>query len=404
MTARAARLLVLLAAAAVPAWAAERIVLRPDMLPPPDEEASVSNPSRTVPRPEGTMPAVPPGFVISLYADKLEHARWLAVGEGGDVFLAESNAGKITLLADRSGSGRADTVTTFADGFDKPHGMAVHNGFLYVADTERVWRLPYRLGTPRAAGPREAVTERDSLGDSRGHWTRGLAISPDGQRMLVGIGSKNNIGVEEPPRATVREFGIDGKLLGTFASGLRNPVGIAFQPGTDNLYVVVNERDGLGDELVPDYLTRVQRGGFYGWPYSYIGSHPQPGFARKRPDLVARAIVPDVLFRSHSAPLGLAFHTGTQFPAEYRDDAFVGLHGSWNAAEPRGYMVARIPFKDGKPEGGYEPFVTGFRLGDSGRAEVFGRPVGVAVARDGSLLIADDAGQAVWRVRYVGGK
>jgi glucose/arabinose dehydrogenase len=198
----------------------------------------------------------------------------------------------------------------------------------------------------------------------------------------------------------VQEFDADGSNRRTFATGLRNPVGIAFYPGTDDLYVVVNERDGMGDELVPDYLTRVRRGGFYGWPYSYIGSNPQPGFADKRPDLVARAIVPDVLFRSHSAPLGLVFYQGSQFPGDYRNDAFVALHGSWNAAVPRGYFVARVRFENGRPKGDYEVFASGFWRDSDENAYVMGRPVGLAVARDGALLIADDAGSAIWRVSY----
>jgi len=199
----------------------------------------------------------------------------------------------------------------------------------------------------------------------------------------------------------VNTVNADG-TLSQFATGIRNPVGIAFYPGTDELWVSVNERDGLGDGLVPDYLTHVEKGAFYGWPYAYIGAHPDPVYGPKRPDLVAKTKTPDLLFQSHSAPLGIVFYEGDQFPAEYRGDAFVSLHGSWNSSKPTGYKVVRVHFANGKPAGGYDNFVTGFRLDDSNPAQVWGRPAGLAIARDGSLLIADDAGKAVWKVSYIG--
>ena len=218
----------------------------------------------------------------------------------------------------------------------------------------------------------------------------------------MAVGSAGNIGEERAPRAPVQVFEADGSNGRTFASGLRNPVGIAHYPGTDHLFVVVNERDGLGDELVPDYLTRVTEGDFFGWPYAYTGRNPQPGYADKRPDLVARSKTPDLLFRSHSAPLGLVFYDDEAFPKDYHGDAFVALHGSWNAAVPRGYMVVRVPFELGRPTGGYEAFATGFRAGGAQRAKVWGRPAGLAVAADGSLLIADDVADVIWRVSYGG--
>ncbi|MBY0431320.1 MAG: PQQ-dependent sugar dehydrogenase, partial [Rhodospirillales bacterium] len=244
----------------------------------------------------------------------------------------------------------------------------------------------------------ERVTPPGALGKDDGHWTRNIVFHPDGSRFYVAVGSRGNIGEEAPPRATIQEFRADGSGQRSFATGLRNPVGIDFRPGTAELWSVVNERDGLGDGLVPDYFTHVREGGFYGWPYAYIGPHPQPDLGGKRPDLVARSIIPDILFRSHSAPLGMTFYRGESFPPDYRDDAFVALHGSWNAAEPRGYMVVRVPFRDSRPAGWYEPFASGFRTGGKDRARVWGRPVGLAVAKDGSLLVADDEGQTIWRI------
>ncbi|MGB8275944.1 MAG: sorbosone dehydrogenase family protein, partial [Alphaproteobacteria bacterium] len=359
-----------------------------------------ANPPQIAAPAAGRALRAPEGFRVNVFAEGLDNARWLAVAPNGDVFVSESGPGKITVLRDSNGDGVADVARTFADGFDIPHGLAFRPGYVYVADTDRVWRLRYEPGQLESKGGKEAVTERGALGGGRGHFTRNIVFSPDGARLYVAIGSRNNIGVEEPPRASVQEFDATGRHVGPFAEGLRNPVGMAFYPGTSDLYVVVNERDTLGDGLVPDYLTRLAKGGFYGWPYSYLGSHPQPRFADKRPDLVAAAIVPDVLFRSHSAPLGLVFYDGDRFPPEYRGDAFVALHGSWNASRPQGYMVVRVPFKDGRPAGYYESFLTGFWAEGEKTAEVWGRPVGLAVAQDGSLLVADDVGNKIWRVSY----
>lgn len=377
-----------------------RIEVHAADLPPPHATPSTANPARVVKAPPDAAPKLPRGFHANLFASGLSDARWLTVAPNGDVFLAEPSAGKITLLRDSKGSGSADLVTTFANGFDEPHGMAFHDGYLYVADTERVWRFAYKPGQTKAEGKPEAVIGPNLIGEGTGHWTRNIAFSPDGSHFYVTVGSQSNIGEDPSPRATVQEFTADGKMHDTYASGLRNPVGIEFYPGTSDLFVVVNERDTMGDGLVPDYLTKLTRGGFYGWPYSYIGSHPQPGYAERRPDLVAKAIVPDLLFESHSAPLGLVFYQGNQFPAEYRGSAFVALHGSWNAKEPRGYMVVNVPFKNGRPEGYYQAFMTGFWMKGSATAEVWGRPVGLAVANDGSLLVADDGGNRVWRVSY----
>ena len=384
-------------AAAEPTAPGTRYEVRPADLPPPYATGSASASPSVVARPADWLPLVPEGFSVTLFAAGLEHPRSLAATPDGGVFLAEPRPGLIRLLHDRDGDGVAESNEVFAEGFERPHGLAVQGEALYVADLAGVWRLPLAGG-----GAPERITPPGAFGAPGGHWTRNLVFHPDGSRFYVAIGSAGNIAEEPLPRASVQVFAADGSGQQTFASGLRNPVGIAFAPGGDDLYVVVNERDGLGDELVPDYLTALREGGFYGWPYAYIGPNPQPGFAERDPAKVAATLVPDLLFRSHSAPIGLVFYEGDSFPADYQGDAFVALRGSWNAGEPRGYMVVRVPFADGRPEGHYEAFVTGFRLdapGGEGRAEVWGRPAGLAIAADGSLLIADDTSGSVWRVQ-----
>lgn len=376
-----------------------RIQVRADGLPPPYATPTASNPPKRYAVPLKPPFRTPPGFSVNLFADDLSNARWLLVAPNGDVLLAESGPGWILLLRDTDNDGVADMRSTFAEGFHTPHGLAIEGDYLYVADTAAVWQIPYRVGDDKASGPARPITPRDALGEVKNHWTRNLVFSPDGSRFFVAIGSRNNVAEEPSPHATIQSFGADGQNQQDFATGLRNPVGMAFYPGTDDLYAVVNERDNLGDGLVPDYLTRVEPGGFYGWPYSYIGKNPQPNLSGP-PELIERAIVPDLLFRAHSAPLGLVFYEGRQFPEQYRGDAFVALHGSWNSAKPTGYMVARVPFKDGRPQGYYESFLTGFWMGGNERAYVFGRPVGLAVAKDGALLVADDGANVIWRVSY----
>jgi len=380
----------------------ERFEIRPGDLPKPYATRSSGNPPDRVRRTAGMTPTVPPGYRVSLFADGLDHARWLAVAETGEVFLAEPRAGKVTLLVDSDGDGRADKRSTFVRGLDMPHGLALHGGSLYVADLNGVWRYAWRSGQDIAGDRGQRITPEGAFGDSGGsHWTRNIAIAPDAGHFYVAIGSEGNLEVDPAPRASIMQFDIDGSGGRVFASGLRNPVGIAFQPGTGNLYTTVNERDGLGDGLVPDYLTAVTDAGFYGWPYAYIGPNPQPGYADRRPDLVQRTLVPDVLFQAHSAPMALVFARGGQFPDDWQGNAFVAFRGSWNAAVPTGYKVVRVPFRDGNPLGWYENFVTGFRLDPPGRrttAKVWGRPVGMALARDGSLLIAVDVDNSIWRV------
>ena len=362
--------------------------------------------STPAPRPPEARLRTPPGFQATIFADGLTSARWLAVAPNGDVFLAEPDRqgsspeapgrGKITVLRDANNDGKAELRETYVEGLKWPHGMAFGNGAFYVADALGIYRYAYRDGDTKA-GARTQVTEEGAFGKLGGHWTRNIALDRSG-RIFVAIGSNGNINEDEPHRATIQM--VQGNKLVPYGAGLRNPVGVAFYPGTDDLYTVVNERDGLGDELVPDYLTRVQQGDFYGWPYAYLGQNPDPTMMGKRPDLVAKTKVPDVLFRSHSAPLGLMFYTGTQFPADYRGGAFVALHGSWNAATPRGYKIVYVPFNNNRPSGEYVNFALGFWTTGQAPAGVMGRPVGLAQARDGSLLVADDVGQAVWRISY----
>ena len=356
-----------------------------DSLPAPFATPSAANPAEVVARPPGSGLRVPAGWRATLFAEGLDHPRNLLVLSDGSLLVAEQRFDKLTRLVDGDGDGHAESRSVLAAGLAEPFGLAERDGEIWVADTRAVWALPWRPGQERAEQRRQ-VTPDGALGDDRGHSTRSLTVHPDGTRLYVGIGSRRNVEEEAEPRATLREFRRDGSGGRTFAAGLRNPVGLAFRPGSDEVWSVVNERDGLGDDLVPDYLTRVVEGGFYGWPYAYLGPHPQPGLAAKAPAKVAATRVPDLLFRAHSAPLGLAFAHG---------DAFVGLHGSWNRSEPIGYMVARVPFKDGKPVGHYEAFATGFMAGPQA---VWGRPVGIAAAPDGALYVADDAGRTVWRI------
>jgi len=375
-------------------------LITPEDLPPPFATESAGNRSDLNDRPDPPVLNLPEGFSVNIFAQDLEQPRWLAIAPNGDVFLAQTEPGEITVLRDLDGDGVADERFTYLRGLTEPTGMAFHDGYFYVADLEAVWRVPYEAGDTEARGNKVPVTQAGALGDHKGHWTRTLVFAPEGETFFVGIGSRGNLGVEPPPRATVQVFR-DGSPNGqTFASGLRNPVGIAFHPETGELYAVVNERDGYGDDLVPDYFTRLDEGAFFGWPYAYAGGIPDPEFADEAPDMVAKTQLPDVMFQSHSAPLGLVFYDGDMFPQDYRGDALVALHGSWNRSIPTGFKIVRIRFENGRPVGGYENFATGFWFAGDEPAEIVGRPVGLAVAADGSLLIADDAGMAVWRISY----
>lgn len=405
MTIRAVTILLLLTPMlSGAAWAVDRpgqhFELKPSDLPKPYASPAVANNNEAIPRPAGMMPQAPKGFTVSIYATGLTIPRFMAVAPNGDVFLSERLASKITLLRDSKGTGAADERFTFAEGLHNPSGVAVHDGFVYISDQIAIWRTPYVPGAAKA-GKLEQVTRTPDLRNSGMHGTRNFAIAPDGA-MFVEMGSHDNVS-EYQPGAKIFQIK-DGQLV-DYASGLRNPVGVAFYPGTHELFVAVNERDGLGDNLPPDYFTYVKPGGFYGYPWSYTGKRPDPDVGAKRPEMVAQAITPDVLFPAHSAPTGLAFYTGDSFPADYKGDAFVSLHGSWNTSEPHGYKVVRIRMKNGRPAGGYDNFLTGFWDGVSKNPpKAWGRPVGLAVAKDGSLLVADDQGKTIWKVTYTGKK
>ncbi len=363
-----------------------RVEIDPAQLPKPFATPAADNGGNMIARPNGAVPTVPPGFTAEPYVTGLTNPRFMALAPDGGVFVAESRVDKITLLK----NGRA---LPYLDGFHYPHGLAVRNGALYVGDLDAVWRVDLK------SQQRTRVT-RDSFGTRTYHITRDIAFDPSGG-LYIAIGCANNVAEEPPPQATVQKVLPDGHMR-TFASGLRNPVGIAFYPCTDDLYITADERDGYGDGLPPDFFTGVRDGDFFGWPYAYAGPHPDPQFGAKRPDLVKKAKTPDVLFPAHSTALGLVFYDATQFPAQYRGNAFVALHGSWDTAKPTGYKVVRIPFHNGKPERGAIDFATGFWAGGERPPQVWGRPAGLLVDRDGSLLIADDQGRTVWRVRYSG--
>jgi glucose/arabinose dehydrogenase len=380
-----------------------RVRIDPKSLARPYATDSVGNSPSEIPRPAGAVPEVPKGFKASLFAEGLPDARWLAVAPNGDVFLTLARSGSVVVLRDEDGDGKADRRSEFLGGLSYPHGMLFENGWFYVADTDGLWRVPYKPGDLKAAGDAERLTARNAFGRGSGHVTRTLVASPDGKDFLVGIGSRGNVDEEPLPKAAVMAFSREGLSPRPFATGTRNPVGLAVNPTTKRVWAVVNERDGLGDGLVPDYLAELGEGDFYGWPYAYIGANPDPDYGSRAPDRVAATKVPDVLFRAHSAPLGLVFYDGQSFPEAYHGDAFVALHGSWNASQPTGYRVVRVPFRQGRPkDGSYETFVTGFWSRGTGTAEVWGRPAGLAVAKNGALLVADDTGGVVWRVQWVG--
>ena len=400
--------------------------ITPESMPPPFATSSAARSPSIIARPAGATLHVPPGFAVDLFASELNIPRTLRVAPNGDVFLAESGAGRIRVLRAPDGAARPTETTVFADGLSLPFGIdfwppGPNPRFVYIAESERVVRFPYQPGDLRARGPAQVVVPHLPAG---GHWTRDLVFSRDGQRMFVSVGSASNAGTEmaakdpaaaqtwdaahgpgttwgdEENRADVLVFDPDGHNRRVFAAGLRNCVAETIAPAGDALWCAVNERDGLGDNLPPDYATSVREGAFYGWPWFYIGNHPDPRLHDPRPDLAGRVTVPDVLLQPHSAPLGIAFYNAPQFPTEYRGDAFVTLHGSWNRTRRTGYKVVRLRFSNGKPTGKYEDFLTGFVVSDDA---VWGRPVSVAVAHDGSLLVSEDGNGTIWRISYRGG-
>jgi glucose/arabinose dehydrogenase len=373
-------------------------------LPPPQVLQGPLNRSKVIPRPEGAQLNVPAGFEAAVFHETdLQEPRWLVLAPNGDVFVAESRAGRISILRDANQDGKVDEKFVFATGLSQPFGMAFWKEYFYVGNTDGVVRFKYKAGQTKAEGEPEKIADLPGKGYNQ-HWTRNLTFTPDGKKLLVTVGSQSNVDVEaDPRRAAISEYNPDGTAHRILASGVRNPIGLAFNPTTKQLWAAVQERDLIGEDLVPDYVTSIRDGAFYGWPYSYIGPNEDPRRKGERPDLVQKAVVPDVLIQAHSAVLGLVFYEGRQFPAEYRGDAFVALHGSWNRSKRTGYKIVRIRFKNGKPVGGYDDFLTGWMMAED-KSEVWGRPVGLVVARDGSLLIADDAASKIWRVTYSKGK
>ena len=367
------------------------------------------------------------GFTVTKYADDLRSVRWIYVLPNGDVLVSQANresnvikkvgmkvvgADKtgnqdrspdcITLLRDANKDGIPEVRQLFLAGLNQPFGMLLIGNSFYVAVTDGLWKYPYKTGDTKISGAGTKILELPA-GGYNNHWTRNIIANKNETKIYVSVGSASNVaehGMEEEiRRANILEINPDGSGERIYASGLRNPVGMAWEPVHNTLWTAVNERDELGDELVPDYITGVKDGGFYGWPYSYFGQNVDPRIDEKdqQPDLVARSIVPDVPLGSHTASLGLTFYTQTSFPQKYHGGAFIGQHGSWNRKELSGYKIVFVPFRDGRPSGPMEDFLTGF-VADADKSQVYGRPVGVAVLQDGSLLVADDASNVVWRV------
>ena len=417
-------------AAAFADWKADapgvRRLIRPSDLPPPltgtdDETPDFRSNAKVVEPPQGALPKVPDGFAVEVFASGFKQPRTMRIAPNGDILLSESGSGRVLLFRANGASGAPAKAEVFAENLDRPYGIAFQPPadpqYIYVAAANQVVRYPYRSGEIKAAGPAEVV-----IGNipTKRHWTRDLAISRDGKRLFVAVGSGSNLAGdmttqmtpekirqhekthgrgatwgEEENRAAVRVFDPEGKRVRNYATGLRNCSGLAMQPGTDTLWCVVNERDHLGPNLVPDYMALVQEGAFFGWPWYYIGNNEDPRLKGKRPDLKGKVRVPEVLIQAHSAALSVAFYDRDGFPAEYRGDAFVALHGSWNRPERTGYKVIRVRMKDGKPTGEYEDFMTGFVVDND---SVWGRPAGVVVTRDGALLVSDDANGTIFRV------
>jgi len=381
-----------------------------DDLAKPFETKSANNFPRVARRPSGAMPRAPKGFQVSEFATGFRNPRKIVTAPNGDVFVADSFANRIKVLRDADGDGKAELNEVFASALALPFGIAFYPAgpkpeYVYVGNTNSVVRFAYQNGDTKVRAPAEVIVKSIPSGQERvgggGHWTRDLEFSKDGKTLFVSVGSRSNNDDDksEKRRADILAFDIDGKNERIFASGLRNAVGLAIHPETGALWASVNERDALGDHLVPDYITHVEQGGFYGWPWYYLGPHEDPRHKGKHPELKDKVIVPDVLVQSHSASLCMTFYTGEQFPREYRLDAFAAEHGSWNRARRTGYKVIRVPFKDGKATGEYEDFLVGFVTPEG---NVWGRPVGVTVAKDGALLVTDDGSNIVWRVAYTG--
>ena len=380
-------------------------------LPKPYATRAVDNSAHVVSRPSSAWPQAPDGFKVELYAQGLKNPRLIRTAPNGDMFLAESGPGRILVFRGVTSDGKPQTTETFASGLTRPFGIAFYPPgpdpkYVYVGNTNSVVRFPYQNGDLKARGGPETVIANIPSGNEStgggGHWTRDLAFSADGKKMYVAVGSRGNIAdtdsdKSEYHRANILEANPDGSDLRVYAWGIRNPVGIAFDPSTGVLWTSVNERDDIGDNLPPDYITHVQEGGFYGWPWYYIGPNEDPRLKGKHPELKDKVIVPDVLLEPHNASLELTFYEGQQFPEKYRGGIFAAEHGSWNRSVRTGYEVVFVPLANGKASGEYQDFVTGFVTADG---KVWGRPVGVAVAKDGSLMVTDDGSNSIWRISY----
>ena len=372
-------------------------------LPPPYETKSVTN-SNSMEDWGDTMPKAPQGFTVKKFAGDLDNPRNTYIAPNGDIFVAESNtsssADRITLFRDKDGDGTFETRMVFAEDLNQPYGMLVLNNNFYVANTDGLYIYPDKEGDTKLQGEGKKIVELPA-GGYNNHWTRNLIAKADGSKIYISVGSSSNVGEhgmdEEKRRADILEINPDGTGERIYASGLRNPVGMGWNPANGELWAAVNERDELGDNLVPDYITSVKEGAFYGWPYSYYGQIEDPRMKGKAPDMVKKATVPDVPVGSHTASLGLCFYDKDAFPSEYKNGAFVGQHGSWNRSVLSGYKVLFVPFKNGRPSGEPQDFLTGF-IADESKSEVYGRPVDVTIMNDGSLLVNDDAGGILWQV------
>ena len=377
-------------------------------LPEPYATESATNSPNVIPVPDNPVLQVPSGFEVNVFADKLPSVRWMTLTLEGDVLAVQSRENKVVLLQDEDGDGVAEVSQTFGDrsnNLDQPLGVTFAGGSFYVANTGEVLKFDYQPGVS-LEGRGEVITQLTPGGYNQ-HWTRNVVTSPDGNRLYVSVGSKSNVDPEELPRASIQVMDLDGSNRDTYAYGLRNPVGLDFHPVTGELYTTVNERDLLGDNLVPDYFTQVQQGGFYGWPYAYLAPdlldpRRMQGNKSEKPELVAKTITPDVLFQSHSAALGVQFYDKQQFPQKYHNGAFVAFRGSWNRDRGTGYKIVFVPFgEDNQPLGYYEDFLTGF-LTDPTAPDTFARPVGLLVMPDGSLLLAEDGNNRIYRISFAG--
>ncbi|RZJ65642.1 MAG: sorbosone dehydrogenase family protein [Flavobacterium sp.] len=372
-------------------------------LPPPYQTESVTNNSRIEGWQGNETPKAPAGFTVTKFAGDLENPRNTYIGPNGDIFVVESGTrmskNRITMFQDKDKDGKFETRNVLISGLSQPYGMLILKNKFYIANTEGVYTYPYTDGQTKLEGKGTKIVDLPA-GGYNNHWTRNLIANADNSKIYVSVGSGSNVGENgmenEVRRAAILEINPDGSGEKIYASGLRNPVGMDWNPNTKELWTAVNERDGLGDELVPDYITSVKQGGFYGWPYSYFGQIEDPRMKGQKPELVKKALVPDVPVNSHTASLGLAFYTGDKFPAKYKNGAFVGQHGSWNRSKLSGYKVLFVPFTNGKP-GQPEDFLTGF-VRQEDKSRVYGRPVDVTVMNDGSLLVNDDSGNTLWQI------